>query len=54
MRCKDENVWLTQKMMTTLYDVSVPVINQYLKRVFSDNEVDEKVVIKHYLTTATE
>ena len=32
MRSEDENIWLTQKMMATLYDVSVPAINQHLKR----------------------
>lgn len=32
MRYEDENIWLTQKMMATLYDVSVPAINQHLKK----------------------
>ena len=54
MRYEDENIWLTQKMMSTLYDVSVPAINQHLKRIFSDNELEEVAVIKHYLTTATD
>jgi hypothetical protein len=48
MRYEDENVWLTQKMMAALYDVSVPAINQHLKRIFSDNELDEQSVVKHY------
>ena len=39
MRYEDENVWLTQKMMATLYDVSLPAINQFLKRIFADNEL---------------
>ena len=30
MRYEDENIWLTQKMMATVYDVSVPAINQHL------------------------
>jgi len=54
MRYEDENIWLTQKMMATLYDVSVPAINQHLKRIFSDNELEETAVIKHYLTTAAD
>lgn len=54
MRYEDENIWLTQKMMATLYDVSVPAINQHLKRIFSDDELDEAAVIKHYLTTAAD
>ncbi len=27
MRYQDENIWLTQKLMATLYDVEVPTIN---------------------------
>jgi hypothetical protein len=40
MRYENENIWLTQKMMATLYDVSVSAINQHLKRIFADNELD--------------
>jgi len=54
MRYEDENIWLTQKMMATLYDVSVPAINQHLKRIFADNELEEGAVIKQYLTTAAD
>jgi hypothetical protein len=54
MRYEDENIWLTQKMMAILYDVSVPAINQHLKRIFSDNELEEGAVIKKYLITATD
>ena len=54
MRYEDENIWLTQKMMATLYDVSVPAINQHLKRIFSDSELQEEAVIKQYLITASD
>lgn len=54
MRYEDENIWLTQKMMATLYDVSVPAINQHLKRIFDDGELIENSVIKKYLITATD
>lgn len=46
MRYEDENIWLTQKMMATLYDVSVSAINQHLKRIFEDNELIEGAVKK--------
>lgn len=52
MRYEDENIWLTQKMMATLYDVSVPAINQHLKKIFADAELSEDSVIKKYLITA--
>ena len=54
MRYEDENIWLTQKMMAELYGVSVPAINQHLKRVFSDHELEESSVVKQYLTTAAD
>lgn len=54
MRYEDENVWLTQKMMATLYDVSVPAVNQHLKRIFGDNELERKATIKKYLIVQTE
>ena len=54
MRYDDENVWLTQKMMAALYNVSIPAINQHLKRIFSDNELDETSVVKSYLIAAAD
>ena len=54
MRYEDENIWLTQKMMAALYDVSVAAINQHLKRIFEDGELREKAVVKKYLITASD
>ena len=54
MRYEDKNIWLTQKMMAALYDVSVPAINQHLRRIFDDSELVENSVIKKYLITAAD
>lgn len=54
MRYEDENIWLTQKMMAELYDVSVSAINQHIKSIFEDDELDENSVIKKYLITASD
>jgi hypothetical protein len=54
MRYENENVWLTQKMMATLYDVSVPAINQHLHRIFADNELERGATVKKYLIVQTE
>lgn len=34
MRYQDENIWLTQKMMAALYDVSVSTINEHISESF--------------------
>lgn len=54
MRYEDENLWLTQKMMATLYDVSVPAISQHLKRIYADNELEREATVKQYLMVQTE
>lgn len=54
MRYEDENLWLSQKMMATLYDVSVPAISQHLKRIFADNELERQATVKQYLMVQNE
>jgi hypothetical protein len=54
MRYEDENIWLTQKMMATLYGVSTPAINQHLKRIFEDSELERESTIKRYLIVQAE
>ena len=50
----DENIWLTQKLMATLYDVDVRTINYHLKKIFSDNELQENSVIQDFRITAAD
>jgi len=50
----DENVWLSQKMMATLYNVNVRTVNEHLKKVFSDNELNENSVIRNFRITAAD
>lgn len=54
VRYQDENIWITQKMMATLYDVSVAAINQHLKKIFDYSELEPDSVIKKYLITAAD
>jgi len=54
IRYEDENIWLTQKMMAELYDVSVPAIIQHIKRIYSDGELNPDATIKKYLIVQKE
>ena len=54
MRYEDENIWLTQKMMATLYDVSVAAINQHIKKIYDESELDSDSTIKKYLIVQSE
>jgi hypothetical protein len=48
----DENIWLTQKMMGTLYDIETNTINYHLKKIFDESELDESSVIRNFRITA--
>ena len=49
-----ENIWLTQKMMATLYDVDVRTINEYIKKIYSDSELEEDATIRNFRIVQTE
>jgi hypothetical protein len=40
-RFEDGTIWLTQKLMAELFDVTVPTINEHLKNVFESQELDQ-------------
>jgi hypothetical protein len=50
----DEDIWLTQKMMGVLYEVETQTINYHLKKIFSDNELQEDSVIRKFRITAAD
>ena len=54
MRYEDENIWLTQKMMAELYDVSIQNVGQHIKKILDDGELVEEAVIKKYFITAAD
>ncbi len=51
---EDENIWLTQKMMATLYDVDVRTINEHIKKIYSDSELEEDSTIRKFRIVQTE
>lgn len=50
----DESIWLTQKMMGVLYDVNVRTVNEHLKKIFADSELQEDSVIRKFRITASD
>ena len=54
VRFENENVWLTQKLIAELFDVSVPTVNEHLKNIFESNELNEKSVIRNFRITAAD
>ena len=54
MRYEDENIWLTQKMMATLYDVDVRTINDHIQKIYEDGELQEDTTIRNFRIVQTE
>ena len=48
VRYEDENIWLTQKMLSTLYRVETNTINYHIKKIYSDNELSEDSTIRKF------
>lgn len=51
---KDGNVWMNQSQMAELFDTSKQNISLHIQNILKDKELNEKSVIKEYLTTAVD
>ena len=54
VRLEDENVWLTQKAMSELFDTTRNNITIHIKNIFEENELEENSVSKESLLTASD
>lgn len=54
LKAIDGTVWLTQKEIATLFDRDVRTINEHLKTLFLDNELQENSVIRNFRITAAD
>jgi hypothetical protein len=54
MRHADENIWLTQKMLSVLYGVSIQAVGQHIKTVLSDSELEREATIKKFFIVQNE
>ena len=54
VRFDGNTVWLTQKLLSLLFDCSVDNISLHLKNIFTSGELSENSVIEEYSTTAND
>ena len=48
VRYEDENIWLTQKMLSTVYGVELNTINYHIKKIYEDKELTEDSTIRNF------
>ncbi|MCD4667874.1 MAG: virulence RhuM family protein [Sulfurimonas sp.] len=51
---QDETLWLTQKQLSNLFQVSVPTINEHIKNIYAENELSKEATIRNFLIVQTE
>jgi hypothetical protein len=54
VRVEDETVWLTQKLMAVLFEVSVPTINEHLANLYAQEEIAKESTIRNFRTVQKE
>ena len=53
-RYEDGTVWLTQKLIATLFDVSVKTISEHFQNIFATAELDESSVVRKFRIAAAD
>lgn len=53
-RYEDETIWLSQKLMATLFEVDVRTINEHLKNIYTQKEQTETATIRYFRIVQTE
>lgn len=51
---ENDTIWLTQKAMAILFDVTIPAVNQHLKNIYDSNELSADSTIKKFLIVQQE
>ena len=54
VRLQDETVWLTQRLMSELYQIGVNTINHHIKEILADGELAAAATIRQYRIVQTE
>jgi hypothetical protein len=54
VRLEDETVWLTQKLMAALFEVSVPTINEHLANLYKHCEIEATATLRKFRIVQTE
>jgi len=54
VRVEDETVWLTQKLMATLFEVTTPTINEHLANLYAQGEIVKGATIRDFRTVQKE
>ena len=53
-RFEDESLWLTQRLMANLFQVSLPTVIEHLSGIYEDGELDREATTRKFLVVQME
>jgi hypothetical protein len=54
VRVAEETVWLTQKLIGALFEVTVPTVNEHLANLYAQGEIGKTSTIRNFRTVQKE
>lgn len=54
VRVEGETVWLTQKLIAALFEVTVPTVNEHLANLYAQEETSEPATLRNFRTVQKE
>lgn len=48
VRVADETVWLTQKLIATLFEVTVPTVSEHLANIYQQGELTQEATVRNF------
>ena len=54
VRFDGDTVWLTQKLLAKLFDVTIPTINEHIKNIYKEGELEKISTIRNFLIVQKE
>ncbi len=53
-RVEDETVWLTQKLIAVLFEVTVPTVSEHLANIYQQRELNQEATVRNFRIVQTE
>ena len=54
VRIEDETVWLTQKLIAELFQVTVPTISEHLDNIYKEKELSREATVRKFRIVQSE
>jgi hypothetical protein len=54
VRFQDETVWLNQKLLSDLFQVTVPTVNEHIRKIYEEGELEPDSTIRKFLIVQKE